>query len=111
MQLFINLGNLYEALSNAYDISKAKMIMELLYTTLYEGNTIVACDTLQEWKQGCIENSNVCKHLRDTMNNYGETKTPAEAVRSANWWNWKIRYYNTAVEAINTVINDLSPLK
>ena len=111
MQLFINLGNMYEALGNAYDSSKAKIIVELLYDSLYKGNTTTACNVLREWKQDCIENSQVCKHLRDTMNNYDEIKTPAEAVRSANWWNWKIRYYGAAANAIDTVINDLTPFE
>lgn len=110
MQLFINLGNLYEALGNAYDSSKAKMIMELLYDSLYEGNTTTACEVLREWKQDCIENSQVCKHLRDTMDT-GEKRTAAEQVRSNNWWNWKIRYYGTAANAIDTVINDFTPFE
>lgn len=111
MQLFINLGNLYEALGNAYNGATAKVMMELLYDNLYEGNTAAACDLLDDWKQDCIANSQVCKHLRDTMNTQGEKRTAAEEVRSNNHFNWKIRYYATAVAHINTVINDLSPLK
>ena len=34
MQLFINLGNLYEALGNAYNGATAKVMMELLYDNL-----------------------------------------------------------------------------